>query len=80
MRLECVKTEHTEPAKQMLDAMAQMLGDSPDVMKVALHRREFFGGAFLQLTQVCLRGESEWTPGERELFAGFVSSVNQCPF
>jgi hypothetical protein len=81
MRLECVKTEHTEQARQMLDAMAQMMGgDSPDVMKVMMHRSEFFGAHFTQLTQACLRGESEWTVGERELFAGFVSACNQCPF
>jgi len=27
-----------------------------------------------------MRGPSEWSPGERELFAGFTSLVNQCPF
>jgi len=27
-----------------------------------------------------MRGESEWSPGERELFAGFTSLLNQCPF
>jgi len=27
-----------------------------------------------------MRGESEWSVGERELFAAFVSCQNQCPF
>jgi hypothetical protein len=27
-----------------------------------------------------MRGPSDWSDGERELFAGFVSHLNQCPF
>jgi hypothetical protein len=27
-----------------------------------------------------MRGPSEWTVGERELFAAFTSRLNQCPF
>jgi hypothetical protein len=27
-----------------------------------------------------MRGPSEWTAGERELFAAFTSLLNQCPF
>ena len=27
-----------------------------------------------------LRGPSDWSEGERELFAAFVSALNQCPF
>jgi AhpD family alkylhydroperoxidase len=27
-----------------------------------------------------MRGPSEWSAGERELFAAFTSQLNQCPF
>jgi len=27
-----------------------------------------------------MRGPSDWSVGERELFATFVSAQNQCPF
>jgi len=27
-----------------------------------------------------MRGPSDWSDGERELFAAFVSSLNQCLF
>jgi hypothetical protein len=27
-----------------------------------------------------MRGPSDWSPGERELFAAFTSLLNQCPF
>jgi hypothetical protein len=30
--------------------------------------------------QDVMRGPSEWPVAERELFAAFVSSLNQCPF
>jgi hypothetical protein len=29
---------------------------------------------------VVMRGPSEWSPGERELFAAFASHLNQCVF
>jgi hypothetical protein len=31
-------------------------------------------------THAVMRGPSEWTVGERELFAAFTSKLNQCPF
>ena len=31
-------------------------------------------------TQAVMRGPSEWSIGERELFAAFVSRLNQCDF
>jgi len=39
-----------------------------------------FGRPFSAALDAAMRGPSEWSPGERELFAGFVSSLNQCPF
>jgi hypothetical protein len=29
---------------------------------------------------VAMRGPSEWSPGERELFAAFTSLLNECHF
>ena len=51
-----------------------------DVLNTLHYRPEVFGRPFSDATDVALRGPSEWTPGERELFAAFVSSLNQCPF
>ena len=41
---------------------------------------ELFGRPFSEALDLAMRGPSDWTPGERELFAGFVSSLNQCLF
>jgi hypothetical protein len=81
MRLECVESGHSPDRKQMLDAIAQMAGgEAPSVVKTMFYRPEFFGSKYSALTHEAMRGPSEWTPGERELFAAFVSRVNQCPF
>jgi len=48
------------------------------VQKTLRYRPELFGFAFSEALQVALRGPSEWSPGERELFAGFTSLLNSC--
>ena len=51
-----------------------------DVRNVLLHEPELFGRHFAEALQEVMRGPSAWSPGERELFAAFVSAQNQCPF
>jgi uncharacterized peroxidase-related enzyme len=53
---------------------------APDVLRVIVYRPEFFGRAFVQYTDALLRRPSEFTVGERELFAAFVSQANDCKF
>jgi hypothetical protein len=48
--------------------------------KTLLYRPELFGEPFSEALDVAMRGPSEWSPGERELFAGFTSLLRQCPF
>lgn len=56
-------------------------GMSPsDMRKLLLYRGDLFGDALSASFQHVLRGESEWSVGERELFAAYVSVQNQCPF
>ena len=52
----------------------------PDVVRTLRYRHPFFGTPHSAHTQAVLRGPSEWSVGERELFAAFVSKVNQCHF
>jgi hypothetical protein len=54
--------------------------DQPDVVKIFLHRSEFFGRPFCDLAHAVLRGPSEWSVGERELFGAYTSRLNQCVF
>jgi len=51
-----------------------------DIGQALRYRPDLFGGPFSELCQRLMRGRSEWTAGERELFAAFVSSQRRCPF
>jgi hypothetical protein len=44
------------------------------------YRSHLFGKPLTAHTQAVMRGPSEWSIGERELFAAFVSRLNQCQF
>jgi hypothetical protein len=77
MRLEGVA--HANDAS--LELVRQAMGREPsDVVKTLLYRRDLFGEPFSDTLEEAMRGPSEWSAGERELFAAFVSSRNQCPF
>ena len=52
----------------------------PDIIRTFLYRPRFFGRPFLAFVHSTLRSRSRWTVGERELFAAFVSKLNQCVF
>ena len=67
IRLEVLNGDHAPPAA---------LG----VIKTLLYRSELFGEPFSEELHVVMRGPSDWCPGERELFAGFASHLNQCLF
>jgi hypothetical protein len=51
-----------------------------DVVRMLSYRPELFGRPFSEALQDVMRGPSEWSVAERELFAAFVPSLNQCPF
>jgi len=52
----------------------------PGVVRVLSYRSEMFGSPFSNCLEDVMRGPSDWSVGERELFAAFVSRKNQCPF
>jgi hypothetical protein len=81
MRLAVVDTGHAPPEGAMLAAIRENTGNEPlGVIKTLLYRPELFGEPFSEALDVVMRGPSEWSAGERELFAGFTSLLRQCPF
>jgi uncharacterized peroxidase-related enzyme len=51
-----------------------------DIQRILDYHSSFFGAPFSAFVQTVLRGPSFWSVGERELFATFASSKNQCVF
>ena len=81
MRLKQVERGHRLPHKLILGMIRVMTGRrAPDILRIVFYRPEFFGAPFSACLQAVMRGPSEWSVGERELFAAFVSRKNQCPF
>ncbi len=80
MRLDKVEKGHRFKYRLMLGGIGLVTGRAPDVLRVMMYRPEFFGRSYGALLQRALRGASDWTVCERELFAAFTSSVNECAF
>jgi hypothetical protein len=68
-----------ETAAQIAELRARD-GYVSDISIALRYRPELFGSPFSELLQQVMKGPSEWTEAERELFAAFVSAQNQCPF
>jgi hypothetical protein len=70
--------DETEPA------LAQLLAERgfvSDMRRILTHNPDFLGVPLSRLLQYVLRDSpSEWSVGERELIAAFVSAQRQCPF
>jgi hypothetical protein len=81
MRLAVVDAGHAPAEATLLGQIRERTGREPlGVVKTLLYRPELFGLPFSQALDQAMRGPSDWNAGERELFAGFTSLLNQCPF
>ena len=81
MRLAKLQTGHGIRQNLLLTLTRVLTRSEPfDVVKTFTYRPQYFGRYFCELGQAILRGPSEWTIGERELFGAFTASLNQCLF
>lgn len=83
MRLRVVERGHRMPQKLTLRMIRVMTRDPAqplDIIRTMMYRPEFFGKQASALVHAVMRGPSEWSAGERELFAAFTSNLNACRF
>ena len=80
MRLAKLENGHRLPEKLLL-RLVRVLSLTPfDVVKTFMYRPDYFGSPFCDFAQAVMRGPSEWSVGERELFGAFTSLLNRCQF
>jgi hypothetical protein len=79
-RLAVLEHGHPPDVKAELERARAENGFVSDVVMMLTYRPELFGRPFSEALQDVMRGPSEWSVAERELFAAFVSAQNQCPF
>ena len=80
MRLAALERGHAPGERAEIERARAESGFVSDVALMLKYRPEPFGRPFSEALQEVMRGPSDWTVGERELFAAFVSAQNQCPF
>jgi hypothetical protein len=81
MRLKNVERGDSVKSKLLYSVIRVVSGHrAPDVVRTLRYREGFFGAPHGRHTQAVMRGPSEWSVGERELFAAFVSDLNRCRF
>jgi hypothetical protein len=80
VRLRRLEDGHVGEAAARVAELRERDGYVSDISLALRYRPELFGIAFSDLLQEVMKGPSEWSEAERELFAAFVSARNQCPF
>jgi hypothetical protein len=81
VRLTVVDGGHAPDEAAVLAQIRERSGAEPlGVVKTLHYRPELFGRPFSDALDRAMRGPSDWSAGERELFAAFTSLLNQCPF
>ncbi len=81
MRLKALEQQQRLGVRLKFLMIRVMSGRSaPDVLRALHYKQKRWGEPFSNLLQAVMRGPSDWSIGERELFATFVSHLNQCRF
>lgn len=81
MRLDVLNTGY-RPGTKVLFTLIRMFSGHPlpDAAKLVFYRPDFYGSYAKKFTHAAMRGPADWSVGDRELMAAFVSKVNECAF
>ncbi len=81
MRLRILEKAH-RPLQKIILGLIQATSrvHAPGPILVLSYRRELFGKYIAQCFQEGMREPTEWSVGEVELFAAFVSRLNKCEY
>jgi uncharacterized peroxidase-related enzyme len=81
MRLDILNRGY-RPGTKVLFALIRLFSGHPvpDAAKLVLYRPDFYGTHAKKFTHEAMRGPSDWSVGDRELMAAYVSQVNDSAF
>lgn len=81
MRLDILDRGY-RPGTKLLFALVRLFSGHPlpDAAKLVFYRPDFYGARAKKSTHEAMRGPSEWSVGDRELMAAYVSTVNESAF
>ena len=71
---------HSPEAREQIAMLQERDGYVSDISLALRYRPELFGQPVSEYFEEVMKGPSDWSEAERELFAAFVSKLNQCPF
>ncbi len=81
MRLDILDNGHTPEQKLVFaQILANPNGRVSGPMLTMSYRRDLFGKYIAECFQEAMRESTEWSIGDVELFAAFVSSLNECKY
>jgi hypothetical protein len=81
MRLQVLKSGFRPLQRLILNLMRSLSGgEVAGTILVLSYRRELFGEHMALCFREGMRQALEWSVGEVELFAAFVSHLNACPY
>ena len=78
MRLSIIENREQWSQRLSLQMMKMFMGHLPGPIHLLTYRKKWFGDFYGACLQEALRGSAEWEKAELELFAAFVSKLNQC--
>ena len=80
MRLNILDNGHHWKQKIPMAFIKLMMGRVPGPLLLFSYRKKFFGDHFCLAVQEAMRDSTLWQKAELELFAAFVSHLNQCEY
>ncbi|MDL4819226.1 carboxymuconolactone decarboxylase family protein [Actinomadura opuntiae] len=81
MRLEILNHGYPRRTKLLFAIIRLFSGHPmPDAARLVFYRPDFYGDRAKEFTHEAMRGPSEWSVGDRELMAAYVSTVNGSAF
>jgi AhpD family alkylhydroperoxidase len=81
MRLDILNRGYRPTTKLLFALIRRFSGHPvPDAAKLVFYRPDFYGARAKEFTHEAMRGPSDWSVGDRELMAAYVSKVNGSAF